>query len=235
MTTVFALTAGAMISRAYRILGNLAAPHVASDDQMTQGILALNAMLNGWQADGINLFRQTQLSLTVGSGAQYVDISPLIQGVEECRWVVQPSPNLYERPMAMYSYVDYMTLPNKQSSTTGGPSVWALDKQVGTSRLWLWPVPTNGGTLNCTAARTVNTVTAATDTVDLPQEWTEGAIYNLADRLMDDEGTAAADAATAQRIERHAAAFYQKLLNFDRPTSVFVRPWGKRGTGRFWR
>ena len=239
MTTTFSLNAGQFITRAYRILGVLPSGGVPTDDQFTQGIIALNAMLMGWQADGINLYRQTQLSLTVGAmqgvPGNPVSITPLIMGFEEGRWVVTPAPNLFERPMGIFTYVDYQTLPNKLAGTTSGPSVVMFDKQENASNLYLWPPPTYGGTLNCTVGRSVNNVLVPTDPVDVPNEWTEGVIYNLADRLMDDEAVAMADPATSQNIQHRAQVFYGKLLNFDRPTSVMIRPWGKRGSGKFWR
>ena len=239
MSTTFSLTAGGFITRAYRILGVLPSGGVPTDDQFQQGIIALNAMLMGWQADGINLYRQTQLSLVVAAGAGVpgnpVSITPLIMGFEEGRWVVTPPPNLFERPLGTFSYIDYQTLPNKLAGSTSGPSVVMFDKQESASNLYLWPPPTYGGTLNCTVGRSVNNVAVPSDPVDVPNEWTEGVIYNLADRLMDDEGVAAADPATAANIQQRAMVFYGKLLNFDRPNSVYIRPWGKAGRGRMWR
>lgn len=239
MSTTWSLNAGQLITRAYRILGNLTPPWTPSEDQMTQGIIALNALLKSDQMDGINLYRQTQLSLTIPAGIGYAgnpfQITPLIMGFEEGRWVITPAPNLYERPLGVYSYIDYMNLPNKLSQASSGPSIVCFDKQVNASNLYMWPLPTNGGTLNCTVARTVNDVNEPSDPLDFPTEWSGGMIYALADWLMDDQGVAAADPATAQRITEHAVAFYAKGLNFDRPTSIFVRPWGKRGSGKFWR
>ena len=86
-----------------------------------------------------------------------------------------------------------------------------------------------------TVARTTNDINAPTDPVDFPDEWTEAFVYNLADRLMDDQGVAASDPQTARRIEVHAAALLQRVLDFDRPTSVWMRPWGRKGSGPFWR
>ena len=242
MSTTFTLTTGQMVTRAYRLIGALTPPWTPTDDQMNEGIIALNLMLKGMQADGINLFRQTQLSLTVGAMQGLpttigtpISVSPLILGLEEARVVIQPSPNIYERPLGIYSYIDYMNLPNKQSNTTSGPSVICFDKQVNQSYFYIWPLATNGCTINCTVARTVNDSLVPSDPVDAPIEWNEGLTYSLADRLMEENGVAAADPATAQRITQHAAAFYDKLLNFDRPASVFVRPWGKKGSGKFWR
>lgn len=239
MSTTWSLNAGQLATAAYRKMGRLSSGGTMTADQTFVAIQAMNAMLKGMQADGINLYRQTQLSLTVGAlqgtPTNPISITPLIMGLEEARWVVEPVPNLYERPLGMFSYLDYMNLPNKHQQTNSGPSVITLDKQVNQSLLYIWPLHTFGGTLNCTVGRTVNDVNSVNDPLDFPTEWTEGMEYTLADRLLDDFGIAAADPVTSQRITERSVAFYSKLLNFDRPTSVFVRPWGKKGTGKFWR
>jgi len=82
--------------------------------------------------------------------------------------------------------------------------------------------------------RRANDVAAYNDVIDLPSEWMLGFTYMLADALMDDQGVAAADPATAQRITGHAAYWKDQLENFDRPTSVKIKPWGKKGMGPFW-
>ncbi|MES2156116.1 MAG: hypothetical protein V4510_13360, partial [bacterium] len=128
----------------------------------------------------------------------------------------------------------YFNLPNPEAANTSGPSVYMFDKQDTTSTLWLWPVPSDGGTVIATVARAVTDITDEAQTLDLPGEWTEAFIYNLADRLMDDQAVANADPQTANRITQHAIVLYGKLLNFDRPTSLMIRPWGKSGQGRLW-
>lgn len=239
MSTTWSLNAGQLITQALRKIGNLVPPWTPNEDQMSQGIIALNAMLKGWQIDGISLYRQEQVQLTVPTNVGYagtpLNVTPLFLGLEEARWVITPVPNLYERPMGIFSYLDYMNLPNKLSKSDSGPSVICFDRQVSTSSLYFWPLPTFGGTCNVTVGRTVNDVNLPSDPLDFPTEWTEGAIYSLADRIMDDNGVAAADPETANRITQHAVIFYQKLLNYDRPDFVMMRPWGKRGSGRFWR
>ena len=233
------LNAGQIIRRAYRILGVLPSGGSPTADQTEQGLIALNFMLKGWQADGINLYRQEQLTIPVLAGmgipGMPVTLVDLALGLEEARWVVQSGgPDQFERPLGVFSYIDYQTLPNKLAATTSGPSVIMFDKQAYSSDFYLWPPPSDGGILKMTIGRSVYDVTQSSDILDVPIEWTEGVIYNLADRLMDDEGVAAADPATAQRIVEHATVFYQKLLNFDRPNSIFIRPYGKKGQGKIW-
>ncbi len=201
---------------------------------MTQAILAANMLQYTWESDGINIWRQEQRNITVPAMAQSVEITPYVLGVEQASWVVTPGSNLYKRPMGMYSYVDYWNLPNPLAQSSSGPSVFMFDKQSTTSTLWLWPVPTNGGTVIASVGRSVDDLTLESDVLDIPSEWTEGFVYTLADRLMDDQAVASADPATAQRITQHAIAFYQKLLNFDRPTSLMIRPMGRAGYGRPW-
>lgn len=226
--------AGACITRAYRIIGNLQPPWVPSDDQMTQGIFAFNGLLKGLQAMGINLYRQERRTINVPAMTAQIEITPRVMGIEQVSWVVQGDPNPYWRPMGMFSYVDYFNLPNPNSNSTSGPSVYMFDKQDNTSSIWIWPLATLGGQVVCTVGRVVEDINAATDPVDFPDEWTEAIVYNLADRLLDDQGTAQADPATAQRIAAHAGVLLQRLLDFDRPTSVWLRPYGRKGGGKFW-
>ena len=236
---IFTMDMLGLATRAYRRLGILPAGGVPSDDQFEQAVICYNSMATGQAADSPSLFRLTQVSLTVPTnvgypGTPYV-ITPQIANFIDGRWLVTGGNNPYERPMGYFSYEDYMTLPNKRAPASSGPSVWCFDKQVTQSNLYLWPLPTFGGTLNATVARYANAVSEPTDPIDFPPEWMENLSYALADRLMDDEGVSAADPQTAQRIEQHALAFWAKLDSYDRPQSVFMRPYGKAGAGRFWR
>ncbi len=236
-TTTSTLNAGQMITQAYRKLGVLPSGGVPTADQMNQGIVNLNLLLKGWQSDGINLWRQVQLTVNVdpgqGTPSNPIVVTPPLLGFEEARIVVTPEPNLYERPLGTISYIDYMRYPNKQ--TGGSPSVICFDKQENQTNFYIYPLFQYAGTIHMTVGRPILDVTQASDTIDVPIEWNEGVVYNLADRLMEDEGVAAADPATAQRITERAALFHTKLLDFDRPSSIYLRPFGKPGQSSIWR
>lgn len=229
MSISWSLNAGALITRAYRLTGQLEPPYNLTDDQATQGIIALNAMLKGWQADGVSLYRQERRTITVAAMTAQIDVDPRIMGVEQVSWVVQGGSNPYHRPMGELSWVDYFNLPNPNSNSTSGPSIYMFNRQDTTSSLYIWPLSTLGGSMIASVGRVVNDVNALTDETDFPDEWTEAALYNLADRLMDDQGVAQSDPATARRIEAHALFLYRKLCDFDRPSSIWFRPWGKAG------
>lgn len=234
MSIIFDLTAGQMVTRSMRMLGLLSPPWTPSDDQMTQGLIVLNLLLKGLEAEGISLFRQEQLALTVPAMAQIVQFPYFIMGLEECRWVVEPAPNLYEQTLGVLTYVQFQQLPNKLS-VAARPTTYMFDRQTTTAQLWLWPLSNIGGTINCTIGRLANDVLQASDPIDLPSEWSVAMEYMLADGLMDDQGVAAADPATAQRIAERAVFWRQRMLDFDRPYSVFIRPFGRTGNGRFYR
>lgn len=235
MSVTWSINAGQAITRSYRILGNLSPPWTPSADQMEQGMIQINALLKSLgAADAINVFRRTPISLTVAAMSTTVPIAPYIVGVIEARWVVTPPPNLYERVMGEFQWSQYFMLPNKLSPVQT-PSVWMFDRQQDATQLYIWPVAQNGGTINATVGRTANDVNLPSDPIDLPSEHLLGFEYGLANALMDDQGVAAADPATAQRIASLAAQWHQRISDFDRPTSVFVRPWGRTGRSRIYR
>jgi hypothetical protein len=239
MSVTWTQNARALLNRGYQRLGVLSTSGVMTDGQANKGLDVLNAMLKGMQADGINLYRQQQVSATVpamaGCPSNPFVLTPLIMECEECRYVLNPEPDLNEREMGRFQYADYMALPNKMSQSTSGPTIWVFDKQVSQSLFYFFPLNPFSMTINMTVGRTVNDVNTLDDVLDFPSEWTEGMDYAIADRLMDDDGVAAADPATAERISQRAVAFYTKLLNFDRPTSIFLRPYGRARRSKIWR
>lgn len=239
MTSTYSLNAGQIIVQSYRKIGALASPWVLSPDQIDIGLVNLNIMLKGLQIDGMNLFRQTQITMAIPSGQGFAgtpyQVTPLILNLADGRLIIQPAPNLYERPLGVYSYEDYMLLPNKMQANTSGPSIIAFDRQTTVSNIYIWPLATNGCTVNATVARTINDVNTVNDPIDVPIEWSEGIVWMLADRLLDDTGIRDSAPTTSQSITAHATAFYQKLLNFDRPDFTNIRPMGKTGNSRIWR
>lgn len=238
MTNTFAMTANDLAIRAYRRLGILPAGGTPTDDQFTQFLSVYNSMALGMQADGPNLFRLTQVSWVIPANTGYPGapfVAPfIIMGLPEARVVVTPAPNLFERELGVVPYLDYMQLPNKLQTNNQSVQV-CIDKQVTQTNLYFWPLATYGQTVNATVVRQANSISLPSDPLDFPQEWLEDLSYAMADKLMDDEGVAAADEITAQRITQRAMAFYEKLLNYDRPVSVFIRPWGRTGRSRLWR
>ena len=121
-----------------------------------------------------------------------------------------------------------MSLPTKDAP--GPPSIFMFDysQQDFDPALRLDGARNLPGTINCSVTRRAAELVDLTSEIDLPPEWMLACNYLVADALMDDQGMAEQDAATAERIKSHAAYWNAKLLDFDRPTSVFLRSYGKQ-------
>lgn len=231
MTVSWTLTARQALQRAYLMIGALTAPdYTMSDFQLDQGMTVANAVLQGIQVWGANVFRQTPTSLVVTLNTPTVPVPNDVMGIEEARWVVSTIP-LYERPLGRFQWVDYFNLPTKNAQ--GAPAIYMFDYQRDKTQLYIWPVPTVSGTINCTLIRRAEDV-VIDQTLDLPDEWNEGFTYLLADALIDDQGLADMNPGNTEHIRGRALYWSDYLKNFDRPTSVYLRPWGKRGA-QFWR
>ncbi len=239
MSTTYTLNAGQIVTESFRKIGNLEPPWTPTADQYSIGLLNLNFMLKAIQTNGPNLFRLTQIQMIIPAGIGYAgnpfQVTPLFLTLADARSVITPAPNLYERPLGVYSYEDYMLLPNKMQTTTSGPSVICFDRQVNASNIYIWPLAASGCVVNATVARTINDILTVNDPIDLPVEWTQGIIWMLADLLIADAGVFASDPGTAQLITSNAGVFYKMLLDFDRPDATFIRPYGKTGNSKIWK
>lgn len=223
-------TVGEVLARAYQMLGQLTPPaYTLSADQFSRGIVVLNGVLQSMQSFGPNVFRQTLMTLTVTPGVATVPIPGDVVGIIEARWVVSQSP-LYERVLGRFQWVDYMSLPTKNA--VGPPTIFMFDYQNDATQLYCWMVSQFPGTINCSVTRRAAALANATDAVDLPPEWMIALDYLVADALMDDQGMAEMDPATAERIKGHAVYWNAKLSDFDRPSSVFLRPFNRQNSGR---
>lgn len=231
MSVVWTLNAEQALQRAYLMIGALTSPeYTMSDFQAAQGLTVANATLKAMITWGASVFRQFPDTLTVTAGVPTVPVPNTVTGIEEARWVVSLSP-LYERPLGRFQWVDYQNLPTKNAQ--GAPTIYMFDYQVNATQLYIWPVPTLGGTINCTVIRRANDINALTDPIDLPNEWLDGYVYLLADALVDDQGLADMNPGNVQHIRDRAIYWTDKMQNFDRPSSVFLRPWGKKGLSYF--
>ena len=79
----------------------------------------------------------------------------------------------------MMSRLDYRRLPNKTQS--GAVTQAFYDPQLSTGYMYLWHVPAVfDGYVNFTWLRPIQDFDAAGDNPDLPQEWIQTIVFNLA-------------------------------------------------------
>lgn len=106
---------------------------------------------------------------------------------------------------------DYFALPFK---TNLGDSVqYYYDPQLTTGQFYVWPKPTDSSyAVKFTYDRPLFDFLNASDTPDLPSEWYEPIVWNLATRL----GPFCGKTQKAQELAPQAQQMLQQLLSFDR-------------------
>ncbi len=217
------LTVRDILTVSLRLLGVRGKGQEPTADDANVAIPLLNGMLKTWQAEGCNLWRQIQDTAAFSVGVSTVALDPRVLDVMEARYVESAT---FERTLGRWEWGDYVTLPNKIAS--GLPTIFVLDKQRTAINMTVWPVPSVATTIRYTAARVIDDTNDLNDEVDLPQEWLETVYFNLAERLIAIYGIDALLPTVAQRVTARAQQLYAKMLDFDRPASVFMKPWGAR-------
>lgn len=215
------LTARDIVSTSLQIIGICPAGDEPNADDAALAMLQMNFMFKTMQADGCNLWRRTEAMVTIPIGTKTVTLDPRCIDVMEARLQLAAT---FERSLGRWEWGEYVTMPNKLAS--GDPTIFVLDKQRTEVTMTVWPVPYVARDVNYTYARVIDDVTDLDQDIDLPQEWTEAVYYCLADRLLDAFSVSTSQPALAQRVAARASMLYGKMLDLDRPASVFMKPWG---------
>lgn len=119
------------------------------------------------------------------------------------------------------SHSDYMALPNKDSR--GEVTSYYYDPQLSIGYVYLWQTPADVDALvRLTTRRPIEDFTTASDNPDLPQEWIDTLIWNLAVLMAPEYGV------SGQRLAElagFATTTLDDLTGFDREEgSVFIQP-----------
>lgn len=210
----FSLSGEQLVREARALIGVDASEEPLSADELSQGLTSLNMMLRTWQADGIMEWTMAEGSLsltegkfayTFGAGGDFA-IKPFD--------LAQVRINRAGNDLEMFELErsDYYRIPKKDSK--GYPTQWYYDRQRDGGTLNIWPSPdAQTGTLNFTYRRYIMDMVDGTNTFDLPPEWYEAVIYNLARRMIPRYGTI--DPVTAAHVKETADMTYATLNKFD--------------------
>lgn len=217
------MTAQGFIVAAMEDLGLLNAGEMPEAEDSTMALTRLNWLLKSLQTRGCNLWRDTDGTATFGAGVGTVTLSPRVLDVIDCRAVLTGGT---ERWLTRWEAGEYRRIPNK--ATQGSPCAFTIDRQRDAVTMTLWPVPSVETVVNYAYARVIEDVTAVTQNVDVPQEWTEAVWKLLARSLLTVFGTEMIDPATAARVTAEAEMLERRVLDFDRPASVFAGPVRRR-------
>lgn len=217
-STNFAMNARQIITRAFRLLKIVGGTDEPSADEMDTGEEVLNLLLKTWSAQE-HLWIVTEGSQVLTGGTASYAISGARRMLSVRRRI-----SSIDTPLSELSRQEYYDLPTK--SQQGMPINWFFDPQRATRTLYLWLVPSTAiaasTTLHFTYLRVIEDIDALENDPDIPQEWLEALIYNLAARLGPEFG---ADENVLPRIEARAQALLSDLDSQDQEmASIYFQP-----------
>ncbi len=220
-TTVWSLQRDAVINGALRKLAVLSGGSSAAAYETTNAAEALNAMIKGFQADGMPVWAIKKYTMTTMSGTSAYNI-----GVSQTLNTPMPLKVLqaYRNanvPMNIYTNYNYNLLPLSTSSDVPINLYYQPLSTYGTINLW--PIPNDSTTtITLVYQRPFEDMNIATDDFDFPSYWTEALIYGLAWRLCPEYGVPLQDRATFQK---EAEFFHQQALFFGAEEgSIYLSP-----------
>lgn len=189
-------TVAQLITRAYTLAGVLGDNETMNSSQATVGLLALQELIDSWNADNLNIFTINILmiptvgnkqSYTVGPGGDFnVAVRPpQIDGAWFRQTTVTPYVDL---PIYLLSEKDWGNVTSK--GITGNISQYGYyDQNFPLASFNLWPIPNGaGGNIILHAQQMLNSATALTDTVSLPPAYAQAIRFNLALLLCAENG-----------------------------------------------
>lgn len=213
-STDFSLTTHDLIIEARKKIGLHESEEPLQADQLTMGKKTLNTMLKAWQVGGVSFSQYTEGTLTLvqanvdytfGSGGDFATVPFDMVDVRITRGGT-------DLPMMELSREEYYAIPQK--SQQGYPTQWFYDRQRNGGTLYVWPAPdATAGTLKFTYVRKIEDMDANENDLDLPQEWYEAVVYNLADRFAEEYGLI--NTPLGQRVAQKAAMSLQEIKEFD--------------------
>lgn len=208
-------TIGAIISDAMHDAGYLGEGELPSSEALATNFRRLNDLINLWQTQGLKLFLQEELEVTLTSGVGLYTFGP-------AGTVVMPKPSRVlqafvvtpqgvRRPLVVLSTNDWMTL--SQVNNPGMISSYWVQKDVNVLSVNFWNPPDATEALNKVvlliqkeAPNPIN----LEDIMDFPQEWRIALRWGLADDISTGQPQAIMD-----RCLQRATAFRTALEDWD--------------------
>lgn len=217
-----------IIQSSLRLLGVGHRGESVPADEINDASMALNIMLKSWQADGLQLWKREEKSITLVASQRVYTLGPsgnvTMQRPLRLLEVVRRDSSNIDVPLNVLSKNEYWGLSNKFSE--GAPVSYHYDPQLTNGDLYLWQVPDT----TVAAEYTVEIVyhipfedmDSTTDNFDCPTEWLQAIKFGLAVDLAPEYGI---DLPQQYRLQKQFDTAYEKALSWDQEdTSIFFQP-----------
>jgi hypothetical protein len=189
--TSFNQTGQQIISDALQLLGVVGGGTTTSSNDETFCLNILNKMIKAWQAQGIHLFTESEVTIPLTTGVGIMAFSST--GIEQSTYpesIVMGNPldiqslryftyQGAEVRMRKFGRAQFMEIPNKLDQANS--TCFYFSPQDTYALLYIWPIPNNSvDTLTASYTRIINDFTTDTNTPDFPVAWLDALTYNLA-------------------------------------------------------
>jgi hypothetical protein len=185
-------TPNSIIATAMRHSGKLSEGQLPTSEQFAMYLNDLNRMVNLWQTQGLKLWLQTDLSVTLvagqgGQGNPYVlgpggDVNMTKPLRTQQGYYLDVSGT--RRPIYPLSWDEWFRLG--QTTQQGSVTQYLVDKQATSLNVYTWLVPDTTaatGTMHLLCQQQVVNPTNLTDTMNFPPEWSIALVWGLADEI----------------------------------------------------
>lgn len=217
----FNMTAGQIVEKAFHVLGKASEGEAMTPRMYADGLSSLNLLIKTiGAADRLWIRTERTVALVAGQAAY-----PLVPRALRVLSARRRSSGI-DVPLLEMSRQEYDDMPSKVSNPAT-PVSFYFDPQVTAGNLYVWPVASASiaatAELRLTVLRRMDDMVSSTDDLDMPQEWFQAVIWNLADDLETEYPVN--DARLAGKIERKAALLKANLTAWDNePASIYLQP-----------
>jgi hypothetical protein len=221
-TTSYNLTEAEIVEAAFNVIGVGAEGEALTARMYSDGRRALNLMLKTWGANERLWLKAEGTVAMVADQAGYSLTAPRPMRILGVRRRLSG----IDTPINELSRQEYFDQPNK-TTPSGIPVSWYFDPQQAAGVLYLWPAPSAScvaqQTIHMTYLRRIADMTASSNDLDMPQEWLEATVWNLAARLMTQYPVN--DPNLGAMVISGAKGLYDDLAGWDNETaSLYMQP-----------
>ena len=224
----------ALIDAAMRKIGVTASGETPSAAERQDGLESLQLMLRSWAAEKINVFASVHETVSLVSGT-----SLYIWGVGGTINTARPNQvvgaSITDSDNTTFSVEvisegTYRQLSNK--TVTGRPYSLLARFEYPYVQVYLYPVPDTADTLNLDSIKPfteTSSFSAVSDELDMPLNYEEPIVYNLAIRLAPEYGKSISSAVAAMASESYRRLITLNAGNYVEPVRL-VFPAGSRSS-----
>jgi hypothetical protein len=174
-------TALDIIKSSLRKIHVLGAGAPLSNEEASDALSTLNAMLSTWSAEGSLIYTESKetfnttgaASYTIGSGADFDTVRPLYFSAV---YVTQGN---IDYPLNQIDNQQYARIAQKDLGSI--PEVYYYDAGFPTATLFLYPAPTSTSTVTLYSFKPLTSFTNLTTDFSMPEEYRAALEYNLAE------------------------------------------------------